>query len=107
MAELGEATVPGRTILTITDAGKPWFNFNIREDQLHGLGIGSQMTLIEGKDNRQLTAHISEMRRLGDFATWQAARAVGDHDLNTFFIRADPSPGGVNLEPGVTVWIAR
>ena len=76
VAELGEATVPGRTILTITDAGKPWFNFNIREDQLHGLGIGSQMTLIEGKDNRQLTAHISEMRRLGDFATLGRAWAA-------------------------------
>ena len=33
---------------------------------------------------------ISEMRRLGDFATWRAARAVGDHDLNTFSVRADP-----------------
>ncbi|HVI88296.1 MAG TPA: biotin/lipoyl-binding protein [Dongiaceae bacterium] len=106
VGELGEATVPGRTILTIADTGKPWFNFNIREDQLHGLGIGSQLTLIDGKDNRQLTVHVSEMRRLGDFATWRAARAVGDHDLNTFFIRADAAPGSVNLEPGVTVWLA-
>lgn len=106
VAELGEATVPGRTILTIADTGKPWFNFNIREDQLHGLGIGSQLTLIDGKDNQQLTVHVSEMRRLGDFATWRAARAVGDHDLNTFFIRADAAPGSVNLEPGVTVWLS-
>jgi HlyD family secretion protein len=106
VAELGEATVPCRTILTIAESEKPWFNFNIREDQLHGLGIGSQMTLIDGEDNKHLTAHITEMRRLGDFATWRAARAVGDHDLNTFFIRADATGGGNSLEPGVTVWIA-
>jgi len=105
VAELGEVMVPGRTILTIADSAKPWFNFNIREDQLHGLGIGSQLTLIDGQDNHQLTARISEMRRLGDFATWRAARAVGDHDLNTFFIRADTVTDGENLEPGVTVWV--
>ena len=48
------------------------------------------------------------MRRLGDFATWRAARAVGDHDLNTFAVRADHRVDAVagKLEPGVTVWIA-
>jgi HlyD family secretion protein len=106
VGELGEATVPGRTILTIADTKKPWFDFNIREDQLHGLGIGSQMTLVNGKDNEQLAVRVTEMRRLGDFATWRAARAVGDHDLNTFSIRADATESGGRLEPGVTVWIA-
>jgi HlyD family secretion protein len=35
------------------------------------------------------------------FATWRAARVVGDHDLNTFLVRADPVP----LQPGMTVWL--
>jgi len=105
VAELGEATVPSRTILTIADTGKPWFSFNIREDQLRDLGIGAQITLVDGEKNRRFSAQVSEMRRLDDFATWRAARAVGDHDLNTFFVRADGS-GGTDLEPGVTVWIA-
>ena len=106
VGELGEATVPGRTILTIIDREKPWFSFNIREDQLHGLGIGSMLTLIDGLDGQHIAAQISEMRRLGDFATWRAARAVGDHDLNTFSIRADAPAGAAPLPPGVTVWIA-
>ena len=55
---------------------------------------------------KQVSAKISEMRRLGDFATWRAARAVGDHDLNTFSVRADPVEPVAGLEPGVTVWIA-
>ena len=46
------------------------------------------------------------MRRLGDFATWRAARAVGDHDLNTFAVRADPLDHVDGLEPGMTVWIS-
>jgi multidrug resistance efflux pump len=106
VGELGEATVPGRTLLTVAVTQGPWFSFNIREDQLRGLGIGSQLALIDGEDGHRIQAYVSELRRLGDFATWRAARAVGDHDLNTFAIRADASDSEVSLEPGVTVWIA-
>lgn len=105
VGELGEATVPGRTLLTL-EAGTPWFSFNIREDQLHGLGIGAPLTLIEGEAGRRIAAQVTEIRRLGDFATWRAARAVGDHDLNTFAIRADAADAQLTLEPGVTVWFA-
>ncbi|HSY87594.1 MAG TPA: efflux RND transporter periplasmic adaptor subunit, partial [Verrucomicrobiae bacterium] len=106
VAEPGEATVPGRTVLTIADTGEPWFDFNIREDELRGLGMGTPLVLIEGVGGKQVSAKISEVRRLGDFATWRAARAVGDHDLNTFSVRADPVEPVAGLEPGVTVWIA-
>jgi multidrug resistance efflux pump len=106
VGELGEATVPGRTLLTVAATQSPWFSFNIREDQLHGLGIGSQLALIQGEDGQRIAARISEIRRLGDFAVWRAARAVGDHDLNTFAIRADAAETADQIEPGVTVWIA-
>lgn len=106
VGEPGEATVPGRAILTIAESGRPWFSFNIREDQLHGLDIGTQLTLVDGEDNRRFSIQVSEIRRLGDFATWRAARAVGDHDLNAFIVRADGATDIDNLEPGVTVWIA-
>ena len=55
---------------------------------------------------KQVSAKVSEMRGLGDFATWRAARAAGDHDLNTFAVRADPVDAAPGLEPGVTVWIS-
>jgi multidrug resistance efflux pump len=106
VANLGEATVPGRTVLTVTDAEAPWFAFNIREDELKGMGIGSALDLIDGVDGKHLAAQVVEMRRLGDFATWRAARAAGDHDLNTFFVRADPVGQAGALEPGITVWIS-
>jgi hypothetical protein len=38
-------------------------------------------------------------------ATWRAARAVGDYDLNTFVIRADPVGSVAGLQPGMTVWL--
>lgn len=105
VAELGEAEIPGRTVLTISANRQLWFEFNIREDQLAGLDIGAPLTLSQAGGNR-IGARVTEMRRLGDFATWRAARAVGDHDLNTFTVRADPVGEIAALEPGMTVWIA-
>jgi HlyD family secretion protein len=43
--------------------------------------------------------------RRGEFATWRAARVVGDYDLNTFLIRADPLGDAVALEAGMSVWL--
>jgi multidrug resistance efflux pump len=45
VGELGEATVPGRTVLTITATAETWFSFNVREDALRGMDIGSSLTL--------------------------------------------------------------
>ena len=106
VGEIGEATVPGRTVLTLTASGEPWFSFNIREDALRGLDIGTALTLTASGNDKPFQAKVTELRRLGDFATWRAARAVGDHDLNTFAVRADPARPVDGLEPGMTVWIA-
>src|SRR5262245_61454292 len=86
VAELGEATVPGRTVLTLTADGASWFSFNIREDALHGMDIGTVLALTGPGNTKPIPVKVSEMRRLGDFATWRAARAIGDHDLNTFAV---------------------
>jgi HlyD family secretion protein len=106
-AEPGEAIIPGRPILTEDAVGETWFSVVLREDRLAGLGIGSNVTLVAA-DGRRLAARITEMRGLGDYATWRAARAVGDHDLNTLSLRADPQDahGATGLEPGMTVWLA-
>ena len=106
VAELGEATVPGRTVLTITATAEPWFSFNIREDALRGMDIGTALTLTASGNGEPIAAKVTELHRLGDFATWRAARAVGDHDLNTFAVRADPTGPVGGLEPGMTVWIS-
>ena len=106
VGEIGEATVPGRTILTITATAEPWFSFNIREDALSGIDIGTTLALSTAGNGPPIPVKVTELRRLGDFATWRAARAVGDHDLNTFALRADPTGKVDGLEPGMTVWIA-
>jgi HlyD family secretion protein len=104
VAELGEAISPGQSVMTLEAGQERWFTFTIREDRLAGISIGAPLTLSTAKGDRVET-RVTELRPLGEFAVWRAARAVGDHDINSFLVRADPITGTQDLEPGMTVWI--
>jgi multidrug resistance efflux pump len=104
VAEHGEAISPGQPVLTLAVAGDRWFTFTIREDRLQGLTMGSKIALRTAAGDR-FEAKVTELRPLGEFAVWRAARAVGDHDINNFLLRADPTGPTPKLEPGMTVWI--
>src|ERR1700734_257088 len=104
VAERGEAISPGQPVLTLGVDGDRWFTFTIREDRLQGLTMGSKVALRTAAGDR-LEAKVTELRPLGEFAVWRAARAVGDHDINSFLLRADPTGRTPTLEPGMTVWI--
>ena len=103
VAEPGEAIRPGQPVMTLEPAPERYLTFNLREDRLHGIGVGTPLDLSLPGTGQRLAARVSEARRLGDFATWRAARAVGDYDLNTFFVRADLENQLAELEPGMTV----
>ena len=54
-----------------------------------------------------MTARVVELHPLGDFATWPATRAIGDYDLNSFYVRTQPTgDDDQDLEPGMSVWLA-
>jgi HlyD family secretion protein len=104
VAELGEVVPVGKPVLTIDVSAAPWFAFTLREDDLKQLTVGSDVTLTTD-DGRRIAARVTELRPLGEFATWRAARAVGDHDLNSFRLRLDPVAATDGLQPGMTVWL--
>ena len=104
VAERGEAISPGQPVLTLGVGGDRWFTFTIREDRLQGLTMGSKVALRTAAGDH-FEAKVTELRPLGEFAVWRAARAVGDHDINSFLLRADPVGPTPKLEPGMTVWI--
>jgi HlyD family secretion protein len=54
-----------------------------------------------------MPAVVTELVPLGSFATWQAERAVGDHDRNTLRLRLDLQGDPAGFEPGMTVWLVR
>jgi HlyD family secretion protein len=104
VAEVGEAVVPGEPVLTMFPDNGLWFGFNLREDALRGLAIGSTVPVHTSTDLESIEAKVVELRDWGEFATWRAARATGDHDLNMLFLRLDPTTSTRKLEAGQTVW---
>ena len=107
VAEIGENVHAGQPVLAIAATGTNWLSFNVREDMLHGLTVGTAVQVTRAGTRETMQAIVTELRPLGAFATWQAERAVGDHDRNTLRLRLDPQGNASGLEPGMTVWIAR
>jgi HlyD family secretion protein len=106
VAEVGENLTAGQPVLTIAATGKQWLSLNAREDMLHGLTVGDKVEVARaGGEPRP--AIVTELLPLGEFATWQAERAVGDYDRNTLRLRLDPQGDPSGLEPGMTVWLNR
>ena len=105
VAEVGEAVVPGEPVLTLIPDNGVWFGFNLREDKLDRLTIGSIVPISASTQAEPVRAKVVEMRDWGEFAAWRAARASGDHDLNTLFIRLDPTAPVRDLAADQTVWL--
>jgi HlyD family secretion protein len=107
VAEVGENIHAGQPVLVIEETGKQWLSFNAREDTLHGLTVGSTVDVEWAGGRERTPALVTELMPLGSFATWQAERAVGDHDRSTLRLRLDPQGDQAGLEPGMTVWLNR
>jgi len=106
VAEVGENLTAGQPVLAIAATGKQWLSFNAREDMLHGLTVGDKVEVTQaGAEPRPAT--VTEITPLGEFATWQAERAIGDHDRSTLRLRLEPVGNPAGLEPGMTVWLKR
>jgi HlyD family secretion protein len=107
VAEVGEAVRAGEPVIAIDDPGKRWLSFNAQEDQLKGLTVGSTVEVDREGAGAPVRAVVTELAPLGAFATWQAERAVGDHDRNTLRLRLDLPSDPAALEPGMTVGLSR
>src|SRR5262245_16869539 len=107
VAEVGENIRAGQPVLAIEEMGKRWLSFNACEDLLHGLTVGSKVDVTRPGTPETMPAVVTELVPIGSFATWQAERAVGDHDRSTLRLRLDPQAVSTALEPGMTVWLDR
>ena len=107
VAEVGENISAGEPVLAIEAAGEQWLSFNAREDFLRGITVGTTVEVGRTGTRERIPALVTELIPLGPFATWQAERAVGDHDRNTLRLRLDPQRDAAKFEPGMTVRLAR
>jgi HlyD family secretion protein len=107
VAQVGENVRAGQPVLAIEEPDKRWLSFNAREDLLHGLTVGQTLQVARAGTGTPTPAVVTELLPLGQFATWQAERAVGDHDRNTLRLRLDPVRDAAAFDPGMTVWLVR
>jgi hypothetical protein len=78
-------------------AQRPKRALHVKVDALLSWYVHAGRDLIYAGPRRE---QVDEIVPQGEFATWRAARAVGDYDLDTFVISADPVGTAGGSSPG-------
>ena len=104
----GELVGTGAPIMNIVDLSDIWFSFNVREDLLNDLKIGTEIVVkIPALNNREAKLKITYIKALASYATWKATKTTGEFDAKTFEVRAKPIAPIEDLRPGMTAVILR
>ena len=99
----GELVGQGSPVMSVTDLSDIWFTFNIREDQLHSMNVGDELTVsIPALDGATIRATVKYMAVRESYATWKATKESDLYDAKTFEVRAVPAETLKGLRPGMT-----
>ena len=102
--EVGELVGSGAPIMNVSVVDDMWFTFNVREDMLPGMTVGTEMDVYVPAFDKNVTVRIDRIKDVGSFATWKATKALDKYDLKTFEVEAYPlNPDDLaGLRPGMT-----
>ena len=101
--KVGELVATGSPIMTISVMDDLWGTFNVREDQLNGMAVGSTFTAFVPAFNKEIQMKVYYLKDQGSFAVWKATKANGQYDLKTFEVKARPVDKLEGLRPGMTL----
>lgn len=102
--EEGELVGAGYTIITIVDTTDNWIVFNLREDLLPKIKMGTVFDVqIPAIGKKSVKVKVDYISAMGNFATWRATKIRGDFDLKTFEIHARPIVSNPDLRAGMSV----
>jgi len=101
--KVGELVGTGSPIMTISIMDDLWGTFNVREDQLNGMKVGSEFTAFVPAFNKDLKMRVYYIKDQGSFAVWKATKANGRYDLKTFEVKARPTEKLEGLRPGMSL----
>lgn len=103
IAEQGELVGTGYPVVALLDMSDVWVSFNLREDLLPKIRIGTEMVGYVPALDRDVVLTVDYISVQADFATWAATRTQGGFDVRTFNIKARLNDGAENLRPGMSV----
>ncbi len=101
--KVGELVGTGSPIMTISMMNDLWGTFNVREDQLNGMQVGTEFTAFVPAFNKDVKMKVYYMKDQGSYAVWKATKANGQYDLKTFEVKARPTEKFEGLRPGMSL----
>ena len=101
--KVGELVGTGSPIMTISMMDDLWGTFNVREDQLNGMQVGTEFTAFVPAFNKDIKMKVYYMKDQGSYAVWKATKANGQYDLKTFEVKARPTEKFEGLRPGMSL----
>ena len=88
--EEGELVGSGAPIMNVAKTHGARFLFNVREDLLPGLSVGTEVKVYVPAYDKEVDVRITRIKEVGSFATWKATKALDAYDLKTFEVQAYP-----------------
>ena len=99
----GELIGTGSPIMSVSLLDDMWGTFNVREDQLDGMRIGSVITAYAPAFKKDIKMKVYYIKDQGSYATWKATKANGQYDLKTFEVKSRPVTKVEGLRPGMSL----
>ena len=103
--KVGELVGTGSPIMSIAVMDDMWGTFNVREDQLNDMKMGSEFTAFVPAFNKEVKMKVYYLKDQGSYAVWKATKANGQYDLKTFEVKARPVEKLEGLRPGMSLII--
>ena len=103
--KVGELVGTGSPIMSISVMDDMWGTFNVREDQLNGMQVGSEFSAFVPAFNKEIKMKVYYLKDQGSYAVWKATKANGQYDLKTFEVKARPTEKLEGLRPGMSLVI--
>lgn len=103
IAEQGELVGSGYPVVALIDRSDAWVTFNLKEDLLPDIHIGTTFLCFVPALNQDIKLEVYYISPEADFATWNATRTQGGFDIRTFAVKARPMLTVEHLRPGMSV----
>jgi len=103
--KVGELVGTGSPIMSIAVMDDMWGTFNVREDQLNDMKVGSEFSAFVPAFNKEIKMKVYYLKDQGSYAVWKATKSNGQYDLKTFEVKARPVEKLDGLRPGMSLII--
>lgn len=104
----GEIASAGFPVITIVNLDDQWATFNIREKDMPGIAIGTELLAeVPAIKSTGITYRVYYISPRANYATWRSTRQDSGYDMKTFEVRARPVKHIKDLRPGMSVLVQR